>query len=198
MLSAPILVSCHKLVQTHVLPPAPKGWREQVHFGLSALAFRPLISLNSNARTVGGKRNTAEVKMTRLLHNNGLSGALGNMVVSLGFVAPTSFVNVDHSDVNGLVALVCAVQTKTGRALPVFVRTAYSGKLSARDDAAKRTKTMRAAYNQQVGKLSERTICDLQAFHDLLGFWPRLITAGLEMANSFGFFAETRLTSISG
>jgi hypothetical protein len=115
--------------------------------------------------------------MTRLLHNGGLPEALGNMVVSLGFVAPTSFVNVDHSDVNGLVALVCAVQTKAGRALPVFVATAYSGKLSARDDASKRTKAMRAAYNEQRHdkKLTAQTICDLQAFHDLLGFWPCLV-----------------------
>jgi len=177
MLSVPILVSCQKLVQAHVLPLAPRNWREQVRFGLSALALRPLVSLNSNARTVGGKRNTAEVKMTRLLHNNGLPETLGKMVVSLGFVVPTSFVNVDHSDVNGLVALVCAVQTKLGRALPVFVSTAYSGKLSARDDAPKRTKAMRKAYNKQKRKmkLTAQTICDLQAFHDLLGFWPRLV-----------------------
>jgi hypothetical protein len=175
MLSVPILVSSQKLVQAHVLPLVPKGWREQVRFGLSALAFRPLVSLNSNARTVGGKRNTAEVKMTRLLHNNGLPEALSKMVDSLGFVSPTSFVNIDHSDINGLVALVCAVQTKTGRALPVFVATAYSGKLSARDDAPKRTKAMRALYNKQAGKLSERTIRDLQAFRNLLGFWPRLV-----------------------
>jgi hypothetical protein len=177
MLSAPILVSCQKIVQTHVLPLAPTDWRAQIDFGLSALAFRPLVSLNANARTVGGKRNTAEVKMTRLLHNEGLLETFGAMVVSLGFVTPTSFVNVDHSDVNGLVALACAVQTKLGRALPVFVRTAYSGKLSARDDAPKRTKAMRAAYNEQVKKkkLPAQTICDLQAFHDLLGFWPRLV-----------------------
>ena len=177
MLSVPILVSCQKLVQAHVLPLVSKGRQAQVVFGLSALAFRPLVSLNSNARTVGGRRNTAEVKMTRLLHNKGLPEALGKMVVALGFVAPTSFVNVDHSDINGLVAFVCAVQTKLGRALPVFVRTAYSGKLSARDDAPKRTKAMRASYNEQkqARNLSEQTICDLQAFHDLLGFWPRLV-----------------------
>jgi len=177
MLSSPILVSCQKLVQAHLLPLVPKSWQAQVGFGLSALAFRPLVSLNANARTVGGKRNTAEVKMTRLLHNKGLPEALGKMVVSLGFVVPTSFVNVDHSDVNGLVALVCAVQTKLGRALPAFVRTAYSGKLSSRDDAPKRTKAMRAAYHEQkqMRKLSKQTICDLQVFHDLLGFWPRLV-----------------------
>jgi hypothetical protein len=177
MLSASILVSCKKLVQAHVLPLVPAVWQKQVQFGLSALALRPLVSLNSNARTVGGKRNTAEVKMTRLLHNNGLPEALGKIAVSLGFVTPTSFVNVDHTDVNGLVALVCAVQTKLGRALPVFVRTAYSGKLSARDDAPKRTKAMRKNYNKQKRKmkLTAQTICDLQAFHDLLGFWPRLV-----------------------
>ena len=175
MLSVPILVSCQKLVQTRVLPLAPNRWQAQVSFGLSALAFRPLVSLNANARTVGGKRNTAEVKMTRLLHNVGLPETLGSMVVSLGFVSPTSFVNVDHSDLNGLVALACAVQTKTGRALPVFVGTAYSGKTCAREDVSKRTRALRLAYRQQEKKQTQQTICDLQAFHDLLGFWPRLV-----------------------
>src|SRR5476651_2664599 len=139
MLSVPILVSCQKLVQIHVLPLAPTDWRKQVMFGLSALAFRPLVSLNANARTVGGKRNTAEVKMTRLPYNGGLPETLSAMVVALGFVAPTDFVNVDHSDLNGLVALACGVQTKTGRALPVFVGTAYSGKTCARANVSKRT-----------------------------------------------------------
>ena len=175
MLSVPILVSCQKLVQAHVLPHVPDKWQAQIEFGLSALAFRPLVSLNANARTVGGKRNTAEVKMTRLLHNEGIPGAVGRMLTSLGFVNPTSFVNIDHSDFNGLVALACAVQTKLGRALPVFVSTAFSGKLSSRDDAPKRIKTLRQAYLGQGKKQTEQTICDLQAFHDLLGFWPRLV-----------------------
>ncbi len=175
MLSVPILASCQKLVQAHVLPLAPKNKQKQMLFGLSALAFRPLMSLNSNARTVGAKRNTAEVRMTRLLHDNGLPKILGKTIAGLAFVTPTSFVNVDHSDFSGLVALVCAVQTKIGRALPAFVGTAYSGKLSARGDASKRTQAMREAYNAQAKKQTEQTICDLQALYDLLGFWPRLV-----------------------
>lgn len=175
MLSAPILVSCQKLVQVHVLPLVAKKWRGQMDFGMAALAFRPLVSLNANARTVGGKRNTAEVKMTRLLHNENLPESLGQIVASLQFVKPTSFVNVDHSEFNGLVALACAVQTKTGRALPVYVGTAYSGKTCARDDVSKRTRALRRGYREQDENLTAQTISDLARFHDLLGFWPRLV-----------------------
>jgi len=78
---------------------------------------------------------------------------------------------------NGLTALVGAVQTKLGRAIPCFVETTYSDRLSARKDAPPRRKALRAARAVERKYLSftGHTINALQDFADRLGFWPKLV-----------------------
>lgn len=144
-------------------------------FGVTTLSLQALVSCNANARTSGLSRGTAESKMTRLLGNGKLAAKLADVVADLGLVTPHSFVNVDHSDFNGLVALVFALQTRIGRALPIFLETSYSGKLSARDDAPKRTRKLRAAYKALTGNETKRTIASLKALKHTLGFWPKLV-----------------------
>jgi Transposase DDE domain len=177
MPSNSILNAAYAIVQKHVLPQVPPIWLRQVRFGLETLALQPFVSGNANARASGLPRGTAENKMDRLLANPGLPAALAKITLSLGQVTPASFVNADHSDFNGLVALAFAVQSRKGRALPVFLDTAYSGKLSARDDAPKRTQVMRAAYNmqEQDGDETSRTLATLKDFREALGFWPKLV-----------------------
>lgn len=175
MSSAPILRISNKLVKQRILPLVPKAWVKQVTFGITALSLKALVSCNANARTTGVRRGTAETKMTRLLGNTGLPRTMANIVAELALVTKHSFVNVDHSDFSGLVALVFAVQTRIGRALPVFLETSYSGKLSARDDAPKRTKLLRTAYEAIAGTETRRTIASLKALRSTLGFWPKLV-----------------------
>lgn len=177
MPSPSILEATTAVVQTHILPHVPQVWQRQFKFGLSALALRPFTSGNANARATGVPAGTAESKMSRLLANNKLPDTMAQLACRLARLTGASTVNVDHSDFDGLVALVFAVQTKKGRPLPVFLETAYSGKLSARDDAPKRTQAMRAAYNkqQQTSDETSRTLASLRAFRALLGFWPKLV-----------------------
>lgn len=177
MPSVPILSAARAIVQNHILPQVPPVWQRQFRFGLEALSLQPFTSGNANARASGLPRGTAESKITRLLANPGLPAALAKITLGLGHVTPGSYVNADHSDFNGLVALVFAVQSRKGRALPVFLQTAYSGKLSARDDAPKRTQAMRAAYNaqEQDGDETSRTLATLKALREALGFWPKLV-----------------------
>lgn len=170
-----ILRASTKIVKEQILPKIPKVWRKQVAFGTNALSLQPLVSCNGNARTTSVKRGTAETKMTRLLRNAKLPTKLASVVADLGLVTPRSFVNVDHSDFSGLVALVFAVQTRIGRALPIFLETSYSGKLSARDDAPKRTRALRAAYESLANNETKRTITSLNLLRKTLGFWPRLV-----------------------
>ena len=164
-----------KIVKEQILPKIPKKWIHQVAFGTNALSLNPLISCNANARMAVSNRGTAETKMARLLGNKHLPIALARTVASIGLVREHSFVNVDHSDFSGLVALVFAVQTRIGRALPIFLETSYSGKLSARDDASKRTKKLRAAFEALTNNETKRTIASLRALKKILGFWPKLI-----------------------
>lgn len=177
MPSRSILEATLAVVQDHVIPHVPPVWQRQLRFGLETLALQPFVSGNANARASGLPRGTAENKMDRLLANPGLPDTLAKIVSGLGHITAASFVNADHSDFNGLVALVFAVQSRKGRAFPVFLQTAYSGKLSARDDAPKRTQAMRAAYQvqEQSGDETSRTLAALKSFRECLGFWPKLV-----------------------
>lgn len=173
--TASILRASTNVVKQHILPGVPKVWLRQVTFGISTLSLRSLVSCNANARMSGLSRGTAESKMARLLDNAKLPAKLADIVADLGLVAQHSFVNVDHSDFNGLVALVFALQTRIGRALPIFLETNYSGKLSSRDDAPKRTRKLRAAYKALASNETKRTIASLKALRHTLGFWPKLV-----------------------
>ena len=175
MSSPSILDATQKIVQTKILPHIPQVWARLVPFGIAALSLRPLVSCNANARTTGISRGAAEVKMARLLANAKLPDTMADIVAKLELVTEHSHVNVDHSDFNGLVALVFAVQTWIGRALPIFQETAYSGKLSARDDASKRTRFMRKQYDAQTTNETQRTLASLCQLRELLGFWPKLV-----------------------
>lgn len=170
-----ILRASTNVVKQRILPRVPRVWLRQVTFGVTTLSLQPLVSCNANARITGLSRGTAENKMARLLGNAKLPAKLADIVADLGLVTGHSYVNVDHSDFNGLVALVFALQTRIGRALPVFLETSYSGKLSARADTPKRIRTLRAAYKALVGNETKRTVASLKALRHTLGFWPRLV-----------------------
>ncbi len=179
MLSGQILAQMRLLLQIEALPEIPKLWRRQFLFGYKAISLKPITSLNANARSVIPVRNTAESTMTRTLHNEGLPAILAVTVAKLvtraGLVTPNSLVNCDHSDFDGLVAFVCAVQTGKGRAVPVYANVGYSGKLPAHNEAPARKRAMRRRYNQQDLTLYEQTLVDLEALACHLGFWPRLV-----------------------
>jgi len=164
-------------IQNQLLPTVPKRWTKQFSFGLQAYGLRAFQSAAGNARMVGTNAHTAVRKAERLFQNGCLTDQLGVVFDSLGLVKPSSFVNVDHSDMNGLTALVGAVQTHKGRALPCLVETTYSDRLSARDDAPPRRKLLRRARTEarQWQSFTGHTIDALQDFHDRLGYWPKLV-----------------------
>jgi len=170
-----ILRASTNVVKQHILPAVPRVWLRQVTFGISTLSLQPLVSCNANARMTGLSRGTAENKMARLLDNAKLPAKLASIVADFGLVTEHSYVNVDHSDFNGLVALVFALQTRIGRALPIFLETSYSGKLSAGEDAPKRTKKLRVAYKGLTDNETKRTVASLKALRKTLGFWPKLV-----------------------
>jgi hypothetical protein len=170
-----ILRASVHIVKEQILPKIPKKWTPQVAFGTNALSLHPLTSCNANARMTGVARGTAESKMARLLGNARLPAAFASVVAKLELVNSKSYVNVDHSDFSGLVALVFAMQTRIGRTLPIFLETSYSGKLSARTDAPKRTRVLRAAYEALTTNETKRTIASLRVLKKMLGFWPRLV-----------------------
>jgi hypothetical protein len=101
---------------------------------------------------------------------------LGAVFDSLNFVRPGSFVNIDHSDLHGLTALVGALQTRNGRAIPCLVETTYAQQIPAHSDK-KRWQQLRAAMvlARKTQSFTGHTIDSLQDFADRLGFWPKLV-----------------------
>jgi hypothetical protein len=165
------------ITQKQLLPQVTDKWLPQFNFGIRAYTLQEFTSATGNARMVSPNPNTASSKSRRLLSNSRLAEQMGTVFDSLGLVKPRSFVNIDHSDFNGLMALAGAVQTRKGRAIPCMVEVTYANRLTARDDAPPRKKALRAAWTEErkSRSLTGHTIDALQDFHDRLGFWPRLV-----------------------
>ena len=177
MPSTDIVRGIRRRIQNQLVPSMPARWQKQFSFGLQAYGLQAFQSASSNARMVGERTATAIRKKERLFANSRLADQLGTAFDTFGLVKSSSFVNVDHSDMNGLTALVGAVQTRKGRAVPCMVETTYSDRLSARADAPPRKKALRAARTEarQSQSFTGHTIDALQDFANRLGFWPRLV-----------------------
>lgn len=145
--------------------------------GRIELALRSFTSANGNARRVVVNPNTAGTKTDRLLANIRLAKQLGVTFDILRLVAPSSCVNVNHSDMNGLMALIGAIQTRKGRAIPCMVETTYSDRLPSLPDAPARKRKLRAARARQRQHLTltAHTLRSLKQLRKRLGFWFKLV-----------------------
>lgn len=174
-----IVRDARTLIQNNLLPSVSAKWLHQLKFGLEAFSLRPFQSAGSNARSVVANANTAASKTLRLFGNEKLASQLGTVFDQLNLVRPSSFVNVDHSDMNGLTALVGAKQTRNGRAIPCFVETTYSSGIPGFGSrrSTPRTDQLRHAMvlTRKAQSFTGHTIDALQNFADRLGFWPKLV-----------------------
>lgn len=177
MSSPDIVRGIQTRIQNQLLPSVSSRWQHQLWFGLQAYGLRAFQSVAGNARMVGTNTHTASRKAERLFQNSRLAAEFGAVLDSLSVVRPSSFVNVDHSDMNGLTALVGAVQTRNGRAIPCLVETTYSDRLPSTTTAPKRKQALRKAWAEvrRQQSFTGHYIDALQGLHDRLGFWPRLV-----------------------
>jgi hypothetical protein len=179
MSSPDIVRDSRTLIQNKFLAAIPKKWLFQLQFGLQAYSLTTYQSVAGNARQVIANPNTAARKSERLLANTRLADRLGTVFDQLDLVKPSSCVNVDHSDMHGLTALVGAIQTRNGRAVPCMVETTYtqqipgfgSAKSTARTDKLRRDMVLARKTQSFTG----HTIDALQNLYDRLGFWPKLV-----------------------
>jgi hypothetical protein len=179
MSSNNIVRDCRTLIQNKLLEVVPTKWLPQLGFGLEAFALRPFQSAGSNARAVIANPHTADSKVYRLLRNEKLASYLGTVFDQLDLVRADSYVNVDHSDFDGLTALVGAIQTRNGRAVPCMVETTYALHIPAAGSAlsAPRWEALRTdmQFAREQQSFTGHTIDALQTLADRLGFWPRLV-----------------------
>jgi hypothetical protein len=167
------------ITQKQLVKAVPKRWVHQFNFGLKAFGLKPFQSAASNGRGVVANAHTAATKTDRLLANIKLAEHLGTVFDTLQLVKPSSFVNVDHSDMHGLLALVGALQTRKGRAIPCMVEATYASTIPANDSkkSTPRWQKLRAAMmaSRKTQSFTGHVIDSLQDLHDRLGFWPRLV-----------------------
>jgi hypothetical protein len=174
-----IVRDSRRIIQNKLIPSMPTKWWPQFSFGLEAFSLRPFQSAGSNARSVVANTNTASSKVQRLLANHKLAAQLGEVFDQLQLIKPGSFVNVDHSDFDGLTALVGAIQTRNGRAIPCFVETTYALHIPSHGSRKSTSRwnelrqDMLFARTQQ--SFTGHTIDALQTMADRLGFWPKLV-----------------------
>lgn len=161
------------------MPAVPSRWQSQLRFGLRAYSLQAFQSATGNARMAAKKPRTGIRKAERLFQNAKLADTLGIVFDSLGLVKPGSFVNVDHSDMNGLIALVGAIQTRNGRAIPCMVEATFAHRIPAKGSrrSTPRWQQLRDAMVQarKTQSFTGHTIDALQDFADRLGFWPCLV-----------------------
>lgn len=165
--------------EKQLLTKVSKRWLPQFSFGLKAYGLRAFQSATGNARMVVANAGTAARKSERLLANKGLADQFGAIFDTLKLVKPGSYVNVDHSDMHGLIALVGALQTRKGRALPCMVEATYASTIPAAGSkkSTPRLQHLRTAMvaHRNIQSFTGHTIDALQDLHDRLGFWPKLV-----------------------
>ena len=167
------------LIQNKLVASVPSRWNKQLSFGLQAYGLHTFQSVAGNARMTVANSHTAIRKSERLFQNTKLADQLGTVFDSLNLIHPCDYVNVDHSDMNGLTALVGAKQTRNGRAIPCFVETTYAPRIPGLGSqrSTSRTDHLRRAMDlaRKTRSFTGHTIDTLQDFADRLGFWPKLV-----------------------
>jgi len=148
-----------------------------VDFGLNAYSLAPYTSAAGNARKIIPKYASACRKSERLLANQQIGDELNAALLSLVQIKPSSIINVDHTDSDLLTSLIGAVQSRKGRAIPVFVESTYGNNIPSFGSrhSTLRTDGLRQARQEERAKISFSShITDaLRAFIDRLGFTPR-------------------------
>ncbi len=151
-----IVTQTKEFVTTRFLPFVRRKHQSLFIFGLQALCFTPYKSLGSNARLIIENINTANAKMFRLVGKKTMVHNFRKILVASDLVNKTSLVNVDFSTFCGFQALVFAVQTGMGRALPVWNNS--------------------LTYPiEHVGSQNIFVLDEIKAFGKTLGFFPRFV-----------------------
>lgn len=90
------------------------------HFGFWALTEQRIMSIRGNARQLVKNPHTAKTKAWRLLKNARWKTVIPKLLRHLKLVTECSVVCLDFSDFHRWQVLTFAIQTRSGRAVPVY------------------------------------------------------------------------------
>lgn len=104
-----------------LVPLVPKQAKNLFRFGYEALVFREIKSLRANSRLTPKSWPAAKMNIFRLTINKKMQGIFVSLLKHLAIIASESIVIIDFSDFgNGFQVLMFAVQTRKGRAIPIY------------------------------------------------------------------------------
>lgn len=103
-----------------ILPIIPKQLSRLFSFGFWSLTTERVVSVRGNARLIVSNPHTAKTKAWRLLKNSRWKYVIPMLLRTFNLVTKESIVCLDFSDFHGWQILTFAIQTHTGRALPVY------------------------------------------------------------------------------
>jgi hypothetical protein len=115
-----ILPNIQEKIQSEILPLVRSKWRSSFELGINALSLTPFSSLNGNARMVKGAPGM--MQMYRLVRKD-LSHVFTLIMANLFKITDESFINIDFTMFDPFATLCFALQTKIGRAIPVWIET---------------------------------------------------------------------------
>jgi Transposase DDE domain len=115
-----ILSQTLEIISQEFIPYVSQKHLHLFKFGLQALALTRFQSLNSNARIAVANRHTAESKIYRLARKEAILKSFFNILSHLNLVNQNSVVIIDFSTFCGFQVLTLALQTRFGRAIPLF------------------------------------------------------------------------------
>jgi len=116
--SMSILPNIQEKVQLEILPLVRPKWRSCFELGINALSLSPFTSLNSNARVVRG--TCGMMQMYRLMRKS-VTDIFALMMTKLFKIDNNSLINMDFTIFDPFAVLCLALQTKSGRAIPVWI-----------------------------------------------------------------------------
>jgi DDE family transposase len=171
-----ILQKSVEIINTQFFPHVTLKHIHQFRFGIQAFTFSPFSSLNSNARLVVENRQTASSKMYRLTRNTGMRKNFFSILKACNFVNDKSVVIIDFSTFCEFQVLTLALQTREGRAIPLFFDII--------------TYPITEATSQNI--FIQET---LKKFHDILGFYPSFVLdRGFAIPSLMTFFIDNQIT----
>lgn len=100
----------------------PKRLRRMFRFAFFSYSIEHVTSIRGNARKFVKNAYTAKSKAWRFLKNANMRTLLPKLLAERAFVTKDSVIAIDFSSFGHWQVLMCAMQTRNGRAIPVFFK----------------------------------------------------------------------------
>jgi hypothetical protein len=170
-----ILSQVMKIINKEFIPNVPRKHFHQFVFGVKALTLSRFQSLNSNARIILENRSTAESKIYRLTKNEKILRSFYRILKHLDLIDEQSIVIIDFSTFCGFQVLTLALQTKEGRAIPLFFDVI--------------TYPIREATSQNLFIIET-----IKRFKEIIGFYPQFVLdRGFAIPSLVQFFIKNNI-----